>query len=81
MRLLFSYHIETPSNLRKLLNGSEVPETDKVVDLTIHTKAPSKWLLIDLETGQEYIGSEEPNLYGKWKRVKDRSEFRPDELW
>jgi hypothetical protein len=81
MRLLFSYHTETASNLRKLLNGSEVPETDKAVDLTIHTKAPSKWLLIDLETGQEYIGSEEPNLYGKWKRVKDRSEFRPDELW
>jgi hypothetical protein len=59
--------------MRRLLNGSEVEETDKAVDLTIHTKAPGKWLLIDLETGQEYIGSEQPNLYGKWKRIKDRS--------
>jgi hypothetical protein len=81
MPLLFSYHTKATSSVRKLLNGTEVPETDKAVDLTIHTKAPSKWLLIDLETGQEYIGSEEPNLYGKWKRVKDRPEFNPDELW
>lgn len=60
--------------MRRLLNGSEVPETEKAVDLTIHTKAPGKWLLTDLETGQEYIGSEEPNLYGKWKRIKDKSQ-------
>jgi hypothetical protein len=58
--------------MRKLLDGSEVEETVVAVDLTIHTKAPGKWLLIDLETGQEYIGSKEPNLYGKWKRVKDK---------
>ena len=57
--------------MRKLLDGSEVEEFDQAVDLTIHTKCPSKWLLIDLETGAEYIGSEKPNLYGKWKRVKE----------
>ena len=39
------------------------------IDLTIHTKCPSKWLLIDLETGQQYSGSDKPNLYGKWKRL------------
>jgi hypothetical protein len=57
--------------LPRIFQGSEVPEFDKAVDLTIHTKAPGKWLLIDLETGQEYIGSEKPNLYGKWRRIKD----------
>lgn len=57
--------------MRKLLDGSMAEETDTAVDLTIHTKCPSKWLLIDLETGQEYVGSEKPNLYGKWKRIKD----------
>ena len=57
--------------MRKLLDGSFVPETEKAVDLTIHTKAPEKWLLIDLETGQKYLGSEKPNLYGKWKRIKN----------
>jgi len=56
---------------RKLIDGAEVQEYDKAIDLTIHTKCPEKWLLIDLETGQEYRGSKDPNLYGKWKRVKD----------
>jgi len=58
-------------NMRKLIDGSEVEEFEKAIDLTIHTKAPAKWLLIDLETGQEYLGSDKPNLYGKWKRIKD----------
>lgn len=58
--------------MRKLLNGEFITEYDKAIDLTIHTKAPQKWLLIDMETGQEYIGSAEPNQYGKWIRIKDR---------
>jgi len=41
---------------RKLLNGDEVPEVDVVVELKVKTKCPWKWKLIDLETGQEYIG-------------------------
>jgi len=73
------------SKTRKLLNGvyaflprmyqgAEVAELDEAVDLTIHTKAPGKWLLIDLETGQEYIGSDRPNMYGRWKRIKNGKE-------
>jgi len=58
--------------LPKMYQGSEVDEFDAAIDLTIHTKAPGKWLLIDLETGQEYIGSDKPNLYGKWTRIKDK---------
>jgi hypothetical protein len=57
--------------VRRLLSGEEVSEYENAVDLTIHTKCPEKWLLIDLETGQEYRGSEKPNLYGKWKRTKE----------
>jgi len=56
---------------RILIDGNEVEEFEQAVDLTIHTKCPEKWLLIDLETGQEYVGSDKPNLYGKWKRIKD----------
>jgi len=41
---------------RKLLNGDEVPEVDVLVELKVKTKCPWKWKLIDLETGQEYIG-------------------------
>jgi hypothetical protein len=65
-------------DMRKLIDGSEVEEFEKAVDLTIHTKAPAKWLLIDLETGQEYIGSDKPNLYGKWKRIKDAIKSKSD---
>ena len=56
-------------------------EFEKAVDLTIHTKCPEKWLLIDLETGQEYLGSNKPNLYGKWKRIKDAENNKKDNLW
>ena len=57
--------------LPRMFQGVEVEEYDSAVDLTIHTKAPGKWLLIDLETGQEYVGSRLPNEYGKWRRIKD----------
>ena len=45
-------------NRRILKDGSEVDSFDKPVDLIIHTKSPGKWKLIDLETGEEYLGSE-----------------------
>ena len=43
---------------RILKNNSEVESFEKPVDLIIHTKAPGKWKLVDLETGEEYLGSE-----------------------
>lgn len=43
---------------RKLINDTEVESYDQPIDLIIHTKAPAKWKIIDLETGEEYIGSE-----------------------
>jgi hypothetical protein len=43
---------------RKLLDGSEVNDYDYPIDLILHTRAPGKWKLIDLETGQEYLGSD-----------------------
>lgn len=44
-----------------MLNGSTVFELDEAVDLIIHTKAPGKYKVIDLETGEEYVGSEIKN--------------------
>ena len=57
---------------RKLIDGGSAWELKLPVDLIIHTKAPGKWKLIDMETGQEYIGAAEPNQYGCWIRVKDK---------
>lgn len=48
-------------NIRKLQDGSSVESLDRPVDLVIHTKAPSKWKIIDMETGQEYVGSAVPH--------------------
>jgi hypothetical protein len=44
--------------IRILKDKSEVDSFDNPVDLIIHTKAPGKWKLTDLETGEEYLGSE-----------------------
>ncbi len=74
------------SKKRKLLDGSEVNDYDRPIDLILHTKAPAKWKLIDLETGQEYLGSEITHgtfgeilrnkvangIIGSWNKTKRR---------
>jgi hypothetical protein len=71
---------------RKLLDGSEVDSLDIPVQLIIHTKAPKKWKIIDMETGEEYLGSEishpvfskklkekvSSGHVGSWKKIKFR---------
>lgn len=42
------------------------PELDQAVTITLYTKSPEKWLLIDRETGQTYLGSES----GAWDRLE-----------
>lgn len=54
---------------RKLLDGTEVKELEKSIILQIKTKCPSKYKLIDLETGQEYIGYETEGK-NSWKLLK-----------
>ena len=79
-------------NTRILKDGSGVDSFDKPVDLIIHTKAPGKWKLTDLETGEEYLGSEistdfaevlrekvNINKIGTWVKTKGRqSKNLPD---
>lgn len=43
----------------------EYESLNEAVDITIHTKSPSKWLLIDRETGQVYVA----NKAGHWDRL------------
>ena len=78
---------EEYSKTRKLLDGSEVIDYEHPIDLVIHTKAPGKWKLIDLETGEEYFGSDisHPKFVevlrnrvanckiGSWKKIKEDS--------
>lgn len=41
------------------------PELEKPVDLVVHTKSPEKWLLVDRETGQIYVGNDR----GAWDKL------------
>jgi hypothetical protein len=47
-------------------NSFVFKEEDQDVILQIRTLAPTKWLLIDRETGQAYQGSPE----GHWDKLK-----------
>ncbi len=53
-------------------DGSRKPhsfdQTEEDVILTVRTLAPTKWLLIDRETGQMYQGN--PN--GHWDRLEPK---------
>ncbi len=40
--------------MRNLKNGTAAPELTEAQTLTIKTKCPQKWLLIDMETGEVY---------------------------
>ena len=51
--------------LKKMRKSFEYEELNKPIDLVVHTKCPSKWLLIDRETGQTFQGSKS----GKWDRL------------
>ena len=55
--------------MRKLVDGTEVQELEMPVTLQVYTKCPEKWLLIDRETGEHYIGY---STQGKnhWKKLE-----------
>ncbi len=55
---------------RTLVSGKEVPDLGRVVNLSILTKCPEKWKIVDMETGQEYVASGTLELYKQWKRIK-----------
>lgn len=76
-------------NMRKLLNNELVEELEEPVNLIIHTKVPAKWKIIDMETGEEYIGCStvnqkfikmlidkiQYNKIGHWQKIKNK-EFK-----
>ncbi len=46
----------------------EFIELESSIVLTVHTKVPAKYILIDTETGQVYKGSEN----GRWDRLSQQ---------
>ena len=54
--------------MRKLLDGTEADELAKSKTLTIKTKCPGKWMLVDKETGEVYVPhTTEGKL--QWKKI------------
>lgn len=55
-------------NTRKLKDGTSVEELAEAIELKITTKCPSKWLLIDRETGEAYTAYSSPGK-NQWKKI------------
>lgn len=55
-------------NIRRLKDGTPVPELDNPQTLTIKTKCPAKWLLIDRETGEAYVPYDTEGSL-QWKKL------------
>jgi hypothetical protein len=53
---------------RVLQDGTIVKELEKVKILEVKTKCPEKWKLIDLETGEVYIGYHTDGLHS-WRKI------------
>ena len=49
---------------RTLRSGREVPEQPEVCELKLSTRVPSKWVAVDMETGEAWVGTP-----GGWARA------------
>lgn len=58
-------HWKRSAASRQLKSGRTVAEQDTATDLVLTTKVPSKWLAVDLETGEFWQGTPE----GSWTRA------------
>lgn len=56
---------------RKLLDGTQAKELDENITLIVYTKCPSKYKLIDMETGEEYTGQDPRYNNHHWKRINE----------
>lgn len=55
---------------RLLLNGQLAPEVETAESYEIRTKCPSKWVLIDTETGNVYTPDPSPSNPHHWKKAE-----------
>lgn len=55
---------------RKLQSRVEVPELDEPITLKVYTKCPEKYMLIDMETGEKYIGYSNKDK-NNWRKIND----------
>lgn len=59
------------TTFRKLKDGTNVYELDTAAELIVKTKAPMKWLLVDRETGELYIGAQPKEGEKHWHKIPE----------
>lgn len=64
---------------RTLLDGSTVNDSEVSVELTVRTKCPEKWLLVDRETGEIYTPYTTPGPR-QWKKIDFATWAPPEEI-
>lgn len=64
------------TKFRKLQDGVNVYELENPVELVVFTKVPMKWLLIDRETGEQYIGTTPKENQNHWSKVPESEMYR-----
>jgi hypothetical protein len=63
--------------IRRLIDGSVVQEIETPQVLTVTTKCPEKWLLIDRETGEIYTPYTTPGP-NQWRKIDFAKWVPPD---
>ena len=53
---------------RKLKDGTVAKELKEATTLTVYTKCPEKWMLVDKETGEVYAGQLTKGK-NSWKKI------------
>ena len=53
---------------RTLIDGSKVRELEAAKELTVYTKCPEKWKLVDMETGETYVGHSTTGKHS-WNKI------------
>ncbi|MDB0006495.1 hypothetical protein N9E30_00930 [Flavobacteriales bacterium] len=54
----------------RTVNKREIEELEEPVELKLITKCPTKWILIDEETGQVYRGSNSTEVGKMWELIR-----------
>lgn len=65
---------DTPTKVRKTLDGRPLVELDEPMALIVNTKVPHKWILQDTETGEIYRGTTEHTIGKQWEKIIEINE-------
>jgi hypothetical protein len=53
----------------------EIPELDNAITLSVYTKVPLKWILIDTETLEVYKGTNNLEIGKQWLKINQMKNF------